>query len=93
MIEVGPEVTVPAALAPQTDQTAESPEKQAVVDAMAEDFLNAVGNTTPSDEAAVQKWKANQLASDDLYKLYFGYQAYNQKSAAAAFSAWQESQQ
>ncbi len=82
-IEIGPEATIPASLAPANPAAKLTPEEQQLADDLGNQFLDTVGTAPPSDPATTDTWDKAQRQNDALYKLYFGYQAYNAQSAAA----------
>ena len=104
-LTIGPTDVVPAALAPPNPAAKLTPPQQALADQMGQQFLQAA--TIPAGSAATgspaaataqtgntanqQTWSQNQKLSDAMYKLYFGYQAYNVQSANAYRSSLQSS--
>ena len=98
-LTIGPTDVVPAALAPPNPAANLTPQQQALADQMGQQFLQGVTAGTPaatgSSGNAVnqQTWSQNQKLSDSMYKLYFGYQAYNVQSANAYRQSLQSSGQ
>lgn len=82
-IEIGPAATIPASLAQPNPAAKLTPEEQSLAQDLGKQFLDTVGNASPSDPAAADTWDKAQRQNDALYKLYFGYQAYNTQSASA----------
>ena len=82
-IEVGPAVNIPASLAQPTPAAKLTPEEQSLAQDLGKQFLDEVGGTAPTDPAGENAWNKAQQKNDDLYKLYFGYQAYNAQSGSA----------
>ena len=106
-LTIGPTDVVPAALALPNPAANLTSQQQALADQMGQQFLQGVtagapaagssaqaSNTASSGNTVNQQtWSQNQKLSDVMYKLYFGYQAYNVQSAAAYRQSLQNSGQ
>lgn len=86
-IEAPQGVQIPAALASPNPDLHFTPEQQAMADKLANQFVNAIGNGNPYDPAYTTRWRQAQSESDQLYKLYFGGQAYVAQNIRAAREA------
>lgn len=89
-LPIGPAQTIPAALA--NPDPSYSPEKQATAEALADDFYNSVSDLSPDDPAFTARWNAEQRRSDDLYRLYYGKDAFIQHHISAYLEAQANSQ-
>ena len=106
-LSIGPTDVVPAALALPNPAANLTSQQQALADQMGQQFLQGVTAGSPAAGSSAQAsntassgntvneqtWSQNQKLSDAMYKLYFGYQAYNVQSAAAYRQSLQNSGQ
>lgn len=87
VVDVPPDGTVPAALAPPGPDSALDPVSQKEADQLADQFLKKVDEQTAGGTPRDEAWRTQQRAADDAFRAKFGWEAFNVESARAAYQA------
>ncbi|MFZ4764874.1 MAG: hypothetical protein ACOYMN_07945 [Roseimicrobium sp.] len=100
LVLAGVDLTAAPAAAPGTTRPtyagpgmmAVTPEQSAALGEMQEKFVADIGGPgqDPADPAYARRWRQAQTAADDLYRLRYGVDAFNDMSRAAAQKAYNE---